>query len=86
MFSKTEMSDVLTEICKIDPNFNIDKFILWCQFTVIPNVLEVGILGFLFLQYLSNKIICPLCAHAWKTTSWPSVFLLTVVHTTLTRG
>ena len=42
MVGKTEMSDVLTEVCKMDPNFNLEKFIRWCQFSVIPNILEVS--------------------------------------------
>ena len=42
MFSKTEMSEVLTEICKMDPNFDKEQFIRDCQFDIIPNVLEVS--------------------------------------------
>ena len=42
MFSKTEMSEVLTEICKMDPNFDKEKFIKDCQYDIIPNVLEVS--------------------------------------------
>jgi len=34
----------------------------------------------------TGKNICPLCANAWKTTSWPPAFFLPVLHTTLTRG
>lgn len=41
MFSKTEMSEVLTEVCKMDPDFEPDKFVRWCQYDVIPNLLEV---------------------------------------------
>ena len=42
VFSKTEMSEVLTEICKMDPNFDKEEFIHVCQTDIIPNVLEVG--------------------------------------------
>lgn len=41
MFTKTEMSEVLTEICKIDPNFNKEAFIRLCEKEIIPNILEV---------------------------------------------
>ncbi|KAH3841344.1 mitochondrial import inner membrane translocase subunit TIM44-like isoform X1 [Dreissena polymorpha] len=40
MFSSTEMSDVLTEINKMDPTFEISEFVQWCQYFVIPNILE----------------------------------------------
>ena len=43
MFQKTEMSEVLTEIVKMDPTFNKEKFIKECQLDIIPNVLEVRI-------------------------------------------
>ena len=42
MFSKTEMSEVLTEIVKMDPNFDKEKFIKDCQYDFIPNILEVS--------------------------------------------
>lgn len=45
MFTKTEMSEVLTEICKIDPNFDQEKFIKLCETLIIPNVLEALIRG-----------------------------------------
>ncbi|GFO50341.1 mitochondrial import inner membrane translocase subunit tim44 [Plakobranchus ocellatus] len=40
MFTKTEMSEVLTEICKVDPDFNREKFIRLCEVEIIPNILE----------------------------------------------
>ena len=42
MFTKTEMSEVLTEICKCDPNFDKENFIRMCEREIIPNILEVG--------------------------------------------
>lgn len=39
--SKTEMSAVLTEICKIDPTFDKEEFLKFCKADIIPNVLEV---------------------------------------------
>ena len=36
------MSEVLTEICKIDPSFDKEQFVRMCEQEVIPNVLEVS--------------------------------------------
>lgn len=41
LFSKTEMSEVLTEILKVDPSFDKDVFLKQCELDIIPNVLEV---------------------------------------------
>ena len=41
-FTTTEMSEVLTEIVKMDPTFDKDEFIKECEREIIPNVLEVG--------------------------------------------
>ena len=41
LFSKTEMSEVLTEILKADPSFDKDSFLKQCERDIIPNVLEV---------------------------------------------
>ncbi|XP_059176084.1 mitochondrial import inner membrane translocase subunit TIM44-like [Physella acuta] len=45
VFTKTEMSEVLTEICKIDPNFNKEQFIRLCEREIIPNILEAMVRG-----------------------------------------
>uniref|UniRef100_A0A0B7A5V4 Mitochondrial import inner membrane translocase subunit TIM44 n=1 Tax=Arion vulgaris TaxID=1028688 RepID=A0A0B7A5V4_9EUPU len=45
IFTKTEMSEVLTEICKIDPNFNKEEFIRLCEKEIIPNILEAMVRG-----------------------------------------
>ncbi|XP_053905970.1 mitochondrial import inner membrane translocase subunit TIM44 [Cuculus canorus] len=45
LFSKTEMSEVLTEILKVDPSFDKDRFLKQCEFDIIPNVLEAMISG-----------------------------------------
>ena len=42
VFSRTEMSEVLTEIVKMDPSFDREEFVKECQYDIIPNVLEVG--------------------------------------------
>uniref|UniRef100_A0A3Q3DN39 Mitochondrial import inner membrane translocase subunit TIM44 n=1 Tax=Hippocampus comes TaxID=109280 RepID=A0A3Q3DN39_HIPCM len=40
LFSKTEMSEVLTEILKADPSFDKDSFLKQCEHDIIPNILE----------------------------------------------
>lgn len=45
MFSKTELSETLTEICKIEPSFNEKKFLRDCESDIIPNILEAMIRG-----------------------------------------
>jgi mitochondrial import inner membrane translocase subunit TIM44 len=40
MFSKTELSETLTEICKVDPGFDEKKFLRDCENDIIPNILE----------------------------------------------
>lgn len=44
LFSKTEMSEVLTEIVKADPTFDKDSFLKQCEKDIIPNILEVILL------------------------------------------
>ncbi len=46
LFSKTEMSEVLTEIVKADPTFDKDSFLKQCEKDIIPNILEVNTLMF----------------------------------------
>jgi hypothetical protein len=43
VFSQSEMAKTLSEITKIDPQFNKDKFLQECEFEIIPAVLEVNI-------------------------------------------
>ena len=45
MFSKTELSETLTEICKIDPNFDEKRFLRDCEEDIIPNILEAMVTG-----------------------------------------
>ncbi|KAM4628701.1 mitochondrial import inner membrane translocase subunit TIM44 isoform 2-T2 [Polymixia lowei] len=45
LFSKTEMSEVLTEILKVDPSFDKDSFLRQCERDIIPNILEAMIQG-----------------------------------------
>ncbi|KAH8871817.1 Mitochondrial import inner membrane translocase subunit TIM44 [Schistosoma japonicum] len=39
--STNELQEVLDEVTKMDPSFNLESFIRYCRFVVIPNVLEV---------------------------------------------
>lgn len=45
LFQKTELSETLTEICKIDPNFDQKQFIRDCENDIIPNILEAMVRG-----------------------------------------
>lgn len=45
MFSKTELSETLTEICKIDPSFDEKRFLRDCENDIIPNILEAIVQG-----------------------------------------
>ena len=40
VFKSTELSATLTEIVKIDPTFEREKFLKECESDIIPNVLE----------------------------------------------
>ncbi|CAG9761979.1 unnamed protein product [Ceutorhynchus assimilis] len=40
LFQKTELSETLTEICKIDNSFDTKRFLKQCEADIIPNVLE----------------------------------------------
>jgi hypothetical protein len=39
LFTRTELSEVLTEIVKMDPNFCKEQFLKDCERDIIPNVL-----------------------------------------------
>lgn len=45
LFTTTELSEVLTEICKNDPNFDKNKFLKDCEQDIIPNILEAMMRG-----------------------------------------
>lgn len=45
VFSKTEMSEVLTEVVRMDPTFDKEEFIKLCRFDIIPNILEAWMRG-----------------------------------------
>jgi import inner membrane translocase subunit TIM44 len=40
MFKSTEMSEVLTEIVKVEPTFEINAFLKRVQLDIIPNIME----------------------------------------------
>lgn len=60
LFSKTEMSEVLTEILRVDPAFDKERFLQQCENDIIPNVLEVG------CRLSGPSPSCPACV-AWAT-------------------
>lgn len=39
LFQKTELSETLTEICKIDNSFETKRFLKQCEIDIIPNIL-----------------------------------------------
>ncbi|CAD5206166.1 unnamed protein product [Bursaphelenchus okinawaensis] len=43
--SQSEVSEVLTEIAKIDPNFDKHEWLRFCEKEIVPNVLEAFIRG-----------------------------------------
>lgn len=45
LFSRTELSEVLTEIVKMDPNFCKEQFLKDCERDIIPNILEAMVQG-----------------------------------------
>ncbi|XP_067619833.1 mitochondrial import inner membrane translocase subunit TIM44 isoform X1 [Eurosta solidaginis] len=45
LFSKTELSETLTELCRIDPNFDQKQFLRDCETDIIPNILEAMVRG-----------------------------------------
>ncbi|KAG9510169.1 Mitochondrial import inner membrane translocase subunit TIM44, partial [Fragariocoptes setiger] len=47
LFQRTDMSEVLTEICKIDPEFDINQFLTRCEKLIIPTILESMHRGYL---------------------------------------
>jgi len=47
LFQKTELSETLTEICKLDPNFDKVQFLKDCETDFIPNILEAMVSIFL---------------------------------------
>lgn len=57
MFQKTELSEVLTEICKMDPLFNKEAFLKECQYEIIPNILEVIFFCFIFVIFASYYLL-----------------------------
>ena len=42
IFSQSEMSEALTEICRVDPTFDAVQFLRVVQYDIIPNIFEVS--------------------------------------------
>lgn len=43
VFSQSETSEALTEICRVDPAFDSGQFLRIVQYDIIPNIFEVMI-------------------------------------------
>lgn len=56
LFSKTEMSEVLTEILKVDPSFDKDSFLKQCERDIIPNILEVYCTDRMCIYYIYSLV------------------------------
>lgn len=40
LFQKTELSETMTELVKLDASFDKDQFLRACEVDIIPNILE----------------------------------------------
>ena len=58
VFSKTEMSEVLTEVVRMDPTFDKEEFIKLCRFDIIPNILEVTEYFSIIKMILNSRSKC----------------------------
>lgn len=91
MFSKTELSETLTEICKIEPNFNEKKFLRDCEIDIIPNILEAMVRGNLEIlkdwcfESTYNIIATPIAA-AQKIGYWLDSKILDIENVDLAMG
>ncbi|XP_067011956.1 mitochondrial import inner membrane translocase subunit TIM44 isoform X2 [Anabrus simplex] len=45
LFQKTELSETMTELCKLDPSFDKVRFLRDCETDIIPNILEAMVRG-----------------------------------------
>lgn len=91
MFSKTELSETLTEICKVDPNFDEKKFLRDCENDIIPNILEAMVRGNLDIlkdwcfESTFNIIATPITA-AKKLGYWLDSKILDIENVDLAMG
>lgn len=91
LFSKTELSETFTEICKIDPNFNEKQFLRDCETDIIPNILEAMVRGDLAIlkdwcfESTYNLISTPI-AQAQKTGCYLDSKILDIENVDLAMG
>lgn len=91
MFSKTELSETLTEICKIDPSFDQKDFLKCCENDIIPNILEAMVRGDLDIlrdwcfESTFNIIAAPI-AHAQKAGFYLDSKILDIENVDLAMG
>jgi import inner membrane translocase subunit TIM44 len=78
------MSEALTEICKMDPDFSKEEFLKKCEFDIIPNVLEAMARGDLDIlkdwchEGPFNILSTPI-KHALSLGNFFSIFLLNFI-------
>lgn len=52
------MSEALTEICKMDPDFSKEEFLKKCENDIIPNILEAMVhLNFFINKFQDKKLL-----------------------------
>lgn len=91
LFSKTELSETLTEICKVDQNFNEKQFLRDCENDIIPNILEAMVRGDLEIlkdwcfESTYNIIATPI-AHAQKAGFYLDSKILDIENIDLAMG
>lgn len=52
IFSQSETSEALTEICRVDPTFDVAQFIRVVQYDIIPNIFEVIQIKYFHIYFL----------------------------------
>ena len=60
------MSDVLTEIVKVDPSFTKESFLKMCELEIIPNILEVRLIP--HSRWRDFHRVHPVNLSVWKET------------------
>ena len=71
MFKSTEMSEVLTEIVKMEPTFELNTFLKRVQYDIIPNVLEALSVGEIeILKDWCTETVCPMTMTTQRHLTW----------------
>ena len=71
MFKSTEMSEVLTEIVKMEPTFELNTFLKRVQYDIIPNVLEALSVGEIeILKDWCTETVSPMTMTTQRHLTW----------------